>query len=479
MGAADRTVQHLHLRAPNAQAAAHAVHRLEDALRCASLPDAGERVLLVRRLHLGRLPESLSSQSLSLLIEQCVAAVGGEWVHGVEERAAHSDTVFFASRLQAAQAALRWRAQGAVLGAWYWPLALPGMAVQAAPAVFVAQLLDVVSQWREAAAALPALVGSVQAPATQRWWREHLPLAWRERLAHAALPGQRPVGTTRRAVAPSDTTEVRADAGPGRGVVPLAAVRAAEEATRTDGSAVHNEHPPHRSERSASARRAAHVKGPPAASEKPTGPTLPPAGNGPSWRAGDAGPRTVPVAATPEAAGGEVVEPERIFETPGAIAAGLAFEAHATGAGGVLFLWPVLERLGFAAWDADHPDTWLGPRVLSRALQRLRVPDTDPVWAMLASLPAPSEATEVLDQPAAQWLQACRRHARRELRIGLASLVLRPGWVHWSATHIDVHFSQRDADIRVRRAALDINPGWVDGLQRVVSFHYDREDPPT
>ena len=475
MGAADRTVQHLHLRAPSAQAAAHAVHRLEDALRCASLPDAGERVLLVRRLHLGRLPEGLSSQSLSLLIEQRVAAVGGEWEPGVEERASRSDTVFFASRLQAAQAALRWRAQGAVLSAWYWPLALPGVAVQAPPGAFVAQLLDVVSQWREAAAALPALVASVQAPATQRWWREHLPLAWRKRLPPATPPGPQPVGATRTSVAPSDTTEVRADARPGRGVVPKAAVRAAEEARRTDGSAAHHEHPPHHGERTTAARRAARAKGPPTASEKPTGPPLPPEGKEPSSGAVDAVPRTAPVASAPEAAG--VVELERLVQTPGAVAAGLAFEAHATGAGGVLFLWPVLERLGFAAWDADHPDTWLGPRVLSLALQRLCVPDTDPVWAMLASLPAPSKAADVFNQPAAQWLQACRRHARRELRIGLASLVLRPAWVRWSATHIDVHFSQRGADIRVRRAALDINPGWVDGLQRVVSFHYDQDRP--
>ena len=39
MGATDRTIQYLHLRALSVQSAMHAVHRLEDALRCASLPD--------------------------------------------------------------------------------------------------------------------------------------------------------------------------------------------------------------------------------------------------------------------------------------------------------------------------------------------------------------------------------------------------------------------------------------------------------
>ena len=97
MGAADRTVQHLHLSATSAQAAVHAVHRLEDALRCASLPDTGERLLLVRRLHLGRLPAGLSSQSLSLLIEQRVLAAGGSWVHGEHG----SDNLFDAIYLSA------------------------------------------------------------------------------------------------------------------------------------------------------------------------------------------------------------------------------------------------------------------------------------------------------------------------------------------------------------------------------------------
>ena len=102
----------------SAHAARQVVHRLEDALRCASLPDAGERVLLVRQLHLGPLPKGLSSQSLSLLIEQRVAAVGGAWVHGDDDaRAARSDAVFFPNRLHAARSALRRRALGERLDA--------------------------------------------------------------------------------------------------------------------------------------------------------------------------------------------------------------------------------------------------------------------------------------------------------------------------------------------------------------------------
>lgn len=465
MGAADRTVQRLRLRAPSAQAAVHAVHRLEDALRCASLPDADERVLLVRRLHLGRLPAGLSSQSLSLLIEQRVAVVGGEWVNGVEERAAHSDTVFFASRLQAAQAALRRRAQGSALSAWYWPLALPGVAVQAVPGVFVAQLLHAVSGWREAAAAWPALVDSVEVPATQDWWREHLPHAWRAHLARVVPREPQPEGAALRAQAAPGTSSPRADATPWLGVVPLAGGHGGVDNARAEGGTARHEHPPHRSERAAAARRATRMQGPKASGERRTGSAIPTEGTETPSSAEDAQPRAVLGASVREDA-----------EPSGALVSRYPVEALATDAGGLLFLWPVLERLGFASQDTDPPDAWLGPRVLRLTLLRMRVPDTDPAWAMLASLPAMPQACEASDERAAQWLLACRRHARRVLRIGLASLVLRPGWLQWSATHIDVHFHRRDADIRVRRAALDINPGWIDGLQRVVGFHYDRED---
>ena len=55
---------------------------------------------------------------------------------------------------------------------------------------------------------------------------------------------------------------------------------------------------------------------------------------------------------------------------------------------------------------------------------------------------------------------------------GLASLVLRPARLEWTATHWDVHFDVHAADLRVRRAGLDIDPGWCEGLGRVVGFHY-------
>lgn len=70
------------------------------------------------------------------------------------------------------------------------------------------------------------------------------------------------------------------------------------------------------------------------------------------------------------------------------------------------------------------------------------------------------------------WLTAMRRWCRRYARIGLRSLVCRPGRVAVTPTHVDVLFDHRQADVRVRKAGLDINPGWVAWLGRVVTYHY-------
>src|SRR5258706_2917153 len=101
MGATERTVRHLRLRAESEAGVRRAALKLEDALRCASLPDVGARMLLVRRLDLGLFAAGDSPQSLSLLLEQRVAAVGGTWVHGADPGADRADFVFFRDALEA------------------------------------------------------------------------------------------------------------------------------------------------------------------------------------------------------------------------------------------------------------------------------------------------------------------------------------------------------------------------------------------
>ena len=509
MGAADRTVQHLHLRAPSAQAAVRAVHRLEDALRCASLPDTGERLLLVRQLHLGRLPADLSSQSLSLLIEQRVLAAGGSWVHGEQASAAESDTVFFASRLQAAQAAVRRRAEGRSLAAWFWRAALRGAQIDASDGEFLHSVIAVLAQEATAPASLPSLVVDIVAVGHADWLIRHMPeetsrllLAVSGAQRHVAdamlLRDDDPSAQTLRHVRPTATGQVRQMQLPRSWPLWLQAVlRGAQwlpdAAPDASGRPVHagqivnhgaapmlDQHSFLRQGREQRVKQAEPV---PAAH--------------PSRHAADAA-QALPV--TPPVPS-ESTAQAAVAQTP----VGQAFDPIAqppfdgalpTQAGGLLCLLNVLARLGFADWQAQHQDSPLGGLILLQALQRLHLPEDDPAWLLAASLPAPptrrarcwhapvlwqdariAVAHEEEDAIAPEvmatlWLTACRRYLRRVARIGLASLVYRRAQMQWSTTHLNTRFALRDADLRVRRAALDMDPGWLDWLGRVATFHY-------
>jgi hypothetical protein len=73
------------------------------------------------------------------------------------------------------------------------------------------------------------------------------------------------------------------------------------------------------------------------------------------------------------------------------------------------------------------------------------------------------------------WRQRLRRHLRCRHRIGLEELVLRPGLVYSTATHLEVGFALTQVDLRIRCAGLDLDPGWLPWLGRVVTFRYGEE----
>ena len=493
MGANDRIVQHLRLRAPSAQLAGRMVNRFEDALRCASLPDRGEKLLLVRRLDLGRLPPDLSATGLSLRIEQRVQDLGGRWVHGDDPSAPEADTVFFASRLQAAQAAVRRRARAQPLDAWYWRLALPGVVVDAPPGVFLQQVMDSLSRESAAPVTLPALVASLVAIGKAGWLIRHLDGASIERVlavggAHRFMPS------------PATQQERRAQARPfppwrdalgqlhamfGAADWPdwLPAVLRAAQWLPVAGLA-----PP----RCAPARRSAvHSDAIATALDPMPGELSAQAQTQADAHHAQAVCRTDPAGSTDVAARPSGLRVAQAL----AGSATTDFDADLpTVAGGLLFVLQVLGRLGFAEWQLRHADAPLGAAVLQLALRRLRVPASDPAWALAASLPGPDtpqariwsasahwqDMNIALALPpvdmAGLWLTAVRRYLRRVARIGLASLCLRPARLRWSATHLDVRFALAAADMRVRRAALDLDPGWLDWLGRVVGFEY-RQGP--
>ena len=84
--AIDRTVRRLRLRAPGEDEVRRVLPRLEDALRCATLPDGDARVLVVRRLVLGQIDQRASAQALARLIEQRMGALRLEWIAGARRR---------------------------------------------------------------------------------------------------------------------------------------------------------------------------------------------------------------------------------------------------------------------------------------------------------------------------------------------------------------------------------------------------------
>ncbi|NOK05977.1 hypothetical protein HNV27_31185 [Myxococcus xanthus] len=73
-------------------------------------------------------------------------------------------------------------------------------------------------------------------------------------------------------------------------------------------------------------------------------------------------------------------------------------------------------------------------------------------------------------------LLAVGRVTRRLAHMGLRELVLRPGRLVVTRTHLDIVFAASQVDIRIRRAGLDINPGWVPWLARVIQYHYQYDE---
>ncbi len=73
-------------------------------------------------------------------------------------------------------------------------------------------------------------------------------------------------------------------------------------------------------------------------------------------------------------------------------------------------------------------------------------------------------------------LLAVGRVTRRLAHLGLRALVLRPGRLVTTRTHLDIVFAASQVDIRIRRAGLDVNPGWVPWLARVIQYHYQYDE---
>src|SRR5690606_11867031 len=120
-----RTVQRLRLRAPSEAAVRRGARMVEDALRTATLPDGGGRMLFVRRLTLGRIPAGAAPATVALALERAVARAGIEWRHGLDADAGAATAVWFRDPLDAHLALALRLLRGPAPRECYWRLAVP------------------------------------------------------------------------------------------------------------------------------------------------------------------------------------------------------------------------------------------------------------------------------------------------------------------------------------------------------------------
>lgn len=510
-----RHVKHLRLVAGSEDAARAALPRLEDALRCASLPDAGSRLLLVRRLALGRLPWQASSQSIARVVEARFADGGVAWTEGAADDQVRAERVVFASAWHARVALSIRLLRGERVGAWYWPLAVPEFRAGLGAGDNLRAIAAALARSAEAQVALPAWAVRVVRAAGAQGLIALLPERFGEALLREAglpLPIAREATATRVAVSiPRDGAALAGEGlAPHRGAVLPPWLRwllraggwreAVDRAGEAGPASPRAQRP--------SSRPGAHAHVPisdtwvAAASEPAVGIA---SGRSNAQDAAVASSDDAFVAA--DAASADALP--RATDVPdGDMFSEIDSGLRPTEFAGLPFLLPVLGRLGLARWveagDGDAAD-WTRA-VLAAALLRLQAPADDPAWALVApsmplprigalappvwqnlllarrgplSRPLPQALAEAAtaDAQVALWLTAVRRWLRRGARVGLATLVHRPGKLSLTPTHLDMHFALSTVDLRVRRTGLDIDPGWLPWFGRVVHFQYDEDAP--
>lgn len=458
---ATRRVGQLRVRAPDVAVARRTAIRLEDALRTASLPDAAGRVLLVRRLDLGRVDARATALQLARRVEQAFARSGARCVHALDPQAAAADAVWFRDTLEAQVERARRVLRTGRSTAWFWRLLSPRIPDDADAATALRVLLCSLALRPEAPIAVPRWLAAVDALGGLACLSQVLSVDDARGLAEVS--GLRDPPTFESfdspATIPPAAARARADQRPRPQTSSIASAQAVETMLRRIARGAVRSNP----------------------LEPPRGAMPDPVAASPSIETGAAHARTCAAGACPAGAPSE--------------------------AGGLLLLLPVLARLGYAEWRQANPE-WepidLARRVLARVLARLRVRDRDPAWALvepddtLACTPAsfvaparwrgdlalsPARVEQTGARPlqarvAQAWQLAAQRWLSRHAGLSLRGLVLRPGVIAHTPTHVDLRFDPAQADLRIRRAGLDLDPGWLAWFGRVVSIHYSHQGGP-
>jgi len=404
--------------------------RIEDALRCASLPGGWRgRIVLIRRLRL-RADARVSSQQLSRQIEAQWRVAAAAAVPAARAPA-HSEAVWFDDEPAARLLLIARLARGDDVSAWYWQRLLP-KCVEAAAEARIAAVWA--APWQSAAAAGERL--RFAADVFRAIGESDLIARVLQRLDEAALV---------RLLPDVAVTTARAD-GTVDIAVPLEAAlwrrptSALQEAGHALPARLDNGSP----QRRAAMRFAVAVL---AGDVRQTAAGASPAGEGAAARAVHAAAMRT----------GAHVRPAMPSMMPAMPAPGLA--SRWAGFFFVLNLW---QRAQCAPASCAQALDWL------RALaQRLRVADDDGLLPALAALEAPAQ-----EAPAPLPWMELRRASLSLTRLPLRRVLARPGRIDLTRTHLTMFLPLRTVDLRLRRAGLDLDPGWSPLLGRIVRFEY-------
>jgi hypothetical protein len=475
--------QRLRLRSPSGWAARTQSH-VEEGLRLGAPDD--ERLIVLRRLDLGRLPVTAPGQAFTARTADRMAALATRAVHAATPGAADRPAVWFRSAAEARQLLLAELAAGRTPFAWFWKLAVPDWrgatlvtwlgqliveaeasperAVELAQAIVrlaaigllnavvaaVAQLPAPMSMHSPAALpAPPAATIAAAAPAAAAARAEQLlgrHAAPERAVLHAALMRLPPDAPAARWLA----RMILLAAGPELAAQPAAL---AETAQALLGLTVPP--PPRRH-----GERAPHVSGRPAPERRePQSPALGPP---------DPSPRIDAVRNN---------APETPPQPTGQPDTAAAPAETVTSAAGIWLLVRPLHRIGIADWLDRHPD-WAADgfaRALLRHIaERMRAPPDDAVFDMIRRR-GPVDPADDWSAALAAWRIGLDRWLRRSVRRRLADIVHRRGWLTAQETGLVVRFRVDAADIALRRHALDVDPGWVPWLGLSVRYRYADE----
>lgn len=479
-----RHVRHLRLACIQEDHARHGRILLEDALRTASFGDEG-RLVLIRKLNVGRIPLRSSATHWSQALEQSYRRLQPVALSVDSPAADRAAAVYFANAYEPwLRVAVR-AVAGQPCPEWYWAPALPGWTsrqnsaetLRLAFRALSAQgglKLTLLLLWR--LRSLAPLLQSLQLGDLDGVQRELIdgsspPRAAKAgpeaddharvpplRLAHAldpveaAIAASWPPGDLRRRWLATAHLTREANTGPATPFAPDVTPAAIDQLVQFWSDRGLTQTP-------------AQVAEPPAQ------PAI------------DGSPRPAP----------ESPNLARRNPEPAAV------DRTLTRAGGLFFVVPLLARTGLLEFITTLPVEQRAPypwHVLRLILRHALggTPACRPSKQVKTGAPSPSRAQLEVEGNLAsdplrialgdlpesprdlgRWLIRANRQALRLTGLNLRQIVLRAALVSWSPTHTDLFFRPGDADVRLRRAGLDVDPGWVPWLNRVIHYHYNRE----